>query len=348
MTEEPTRETPRPSGMRLRLRRKRAATEGATSLWLWTLKRVGQGLLTLVLVATIVFFATRILPSDPATMILGVEATQEQIEELRTALGLDKPVVTQFGDWVAGIAHGDFGTSITTPVPVIDLIVPRMINSFSLVLVAAAIGIPLAIVMGVFAAVYRDRAFDRFFMSLTMIVTALPGFVIGLLLVILFSTTVFRWLPAVVVVLPGVNPLHYPLQLVLLVTTLVLECLPQLGRLVRGSMIEILDSEYVQLARLKGARQRRVVFRHALPNAIVPGVQSSALTLSWLVGGIVVIEYLFSYPGLGSLLATSVSHRDLPVVQTIVLIFAAAYISFNILADLLTIVLTPRLRTGRH
>jgi len=319
---------------------------GRAALSWWVAMRVGQGLLTLAIVASIVFFAARILPSDPAKLILGVEATQQQLDDLREQLGLNKPVLQQYAEWIAGLARGDMGTSITTGAPVADLVLPRLINSGSLVLVAASIGIPLAILMGILAAVQRDRAFDHFFMYLTMLVTALPGFVIGLLLVIAFSTTLFRFLPAVVVVPPGENPLQYPAQLVLLVTTLVLECLPQLGRQVRGSMIEILDSEYVQLARLKGARKSRVVFRHALPNAIVPGVQASALVLAWLVGGIVVIEYLFSYPGLGSLLAASVTHRDLPVVQMIVLIFGAAYIGFNILADLLTILLTPRLRAG--
>jgi len=173
-----------------------------------------------------------------------------------------------------------------------------------------------------------------------------PEFVLGLILVILFSTTVFHVLPGVVLLAPGQNPLSHPRQLILPVTTLVLAVFPYLTRLVRGSVIDVYEAEYVRMARLKGVPERVVLRRHVLPNALVPAIQGAALTLAYLVGGIVVIEYLFNYPGLGSALTDAVSSRDLPVIQAIVLIFATAYIVFNLLGDLLTVYVTPRLRTA--
>ena len=191
----------------------------------------------------------------------------------------------------------------------------------------------------------RDRPFDHVSQIVLLVLTALPEFVIGLGLLLLLATSVFHALPAVALIPPGDSPFAHASELALPVMTLVLAVVPYLARLQRAAMIDVLDSEYVQMARLKGVRERTVIRRHALRNSVVPIIQGSALAMIYLTGGIVTIEYLFAYPGLGSALAAGVQSRDLPLVQAIVLLFAASYVLFNLLADVLTIAASPRLRT---
>jgi len=312
----------------------------------WVLRRLAFGLLTLLAVSILVFFATQALPGDAARAILGHTATVERVALLRHELGLDRPLVVQYVSWLSHVATGRLGDSLVARVPVTELIGHRLVNSAVLVFLAAIIALPLSVIAGAVAGSRRDRAFDHGVVTATLGLTAVPEFVLGLILVILFSTTVFHVLPGVVLLAPGQNPLSHPRQLILPVTTLVLAVFPYLTRLVRGSVIDVYEAEYVRMARLKGVPERVVLRRHVLPNALVPAIQGAALTLAYLVGGIVVIEYLFNYPGLGSALTDAVSSRDLPVIQAIVLIFATAYIVFNLLGDLLTVYVTPRLRTA--
>jgi peptide/nickel transport system permease protein len=310
------------------------------------LRRLGLGAVTLFLVSLLVFGTTQALPGDAARAMLGKEATPERLAALRAHLHLDQPVWEQYADWLGGIARGDFGQSLATEQPVMTLLAPRIGNSAFLVLVSALIAIPASLLVGVVSAVRRDRAIDHILTLASLIFAALPEFVIGIALVMLFATQVFHWLPAVAMVADD-EPIWRQLdQVVLPAIALDLAVIPYMGRIMRASMIEVLESEYVQMARLKGMPSRRVIVRHAVPNAIVPFVQVTALQLAWLAGGVVVIEFVFRYPGIGSALVDAVANRDLPVVQALALLIAALYVVLNTLADILTILLTPRLRTA--
>lgn len=311
----------------------------------WIARRLAVSILVLVGVSLLVFAATQALPSDPAVQILGRSAAPEQLEALRHELGLDRPLVSQYLHWAGDLLQGSLGDSLSTREAVSSIVGDRALNSFALVLLSALVAVPLALVIGTIGAVRRDRAFDHISQTALLVITAIPEFVVGLILLIVFSTTVLTWLPAVAIIPPGDSGFSHPKELVLPVATLVLVVLPYLTRLHRAVMVDVLASEYVQMARLKGLPERVVIRRHALRNALVPAVQGTALTLVYLTGSVVTIEYLFAYPGLGSALAAAVQGRDLPVVQGIVLLFAATYVVFNLVADVLTVLLSPRLRT---
>lgn len=310
------------------------------------LRRVGLGLLTLWLVSLMVFATTQALPGDAARAILGREATPERLAAVRERLHLDRPILTQYASWLANAAVGDFGKSLATEQPVSDLIGTRIGNSAFLVLVSGLIAVPLSLLLGVGAAVRRDRLFDHVFATVSLILAALPEFVIGISLILLLATQVFHFFPAVAM-LADDKPIWMQLdQVILPAITLDLAVIPYMSRIIRGSMIEVMESEYVQMAKLKGLSPRRVIWRHALPNAIVPFVQVTALQLAWLAGGVVVVEYVFRYPGIGQALVDAVANRDLPVVQALTLLVGAVYVLLNVVADIATILLTPRLRTA--
>jgi peptide/nickel transport system permease protein len=316
-------------------------------LLLWILRRALLSLLVLFGVSVLVFVATQALPGDPAVQILGHTASPDQLAALRQQLGLDKPLLSQYVHWLGNLLTGSLGQSLTSPQSVGSLLLDRGLASLALVLASALIAIPLAVVLGSIGAVRRDRLVDHGTQGIFLVLTALPEFVIGLGLLILLGTTVFKILPTVALIPSGGSAFTHPRELTLPVFTLVLAVLPYLTRLQRASMIDVLESEYIQMARLKGLPESLVVRRHALRNSLVPVVQGSALTLIYLTGGIVAIEYLFAYPGLGSALTTAVAGRDLPVVQAIVLLLASVYVVVNLVADLLTVLLVPRLRTRR-
>jgi len=221
----------------------------------------------------------------------------------------------------------------------------RLINSSVLVLCAAVLSIPLSIALGSWAALRREKAFDTISTNLMLLLAALPEFVVAVLLVILFATTVFHWLPAISSVPPGTRPWDDPQILVLPTVTLVIAVAPYVARIMRASMVEVLESDYVEMARLKGLPERTVLIRHALPNAIGPVFQVIAINLAYLAGGVVVIEYVFNYPGIGAGLQDAVVNHDLPVVQALAMLIAGVYVVLNLLADVATILVTPRLRT---
>ena len=324
------------------------APPSARSRWsgLWLIRRLGLGVVVLFVVSLIVFFATQALPADPARAILGREATPERLDALRAQLGLDRPILEQYIEWLGGALRLDFGTSLAADESVGSLLAGPLVNSLVLLLMAGGIAIPLSVLVGGVAAVRRDGPLDKSVLGALLLLTAVPEFVIGLVLVILFSTTVFTVLPAVALIPPGESPLGHVDELVLPVATLVLAVVPYLARLVRASMIDALGSDYVEMARMKGMPERIVMRRHAIPNALVPTVQASAIVLAYLLAGIVVVEFIFRYPGLGTELTEAVDARDVPVIQAVVLIFATGVVLFNVLADVLTVLLTPRLRTG--
>jgi peptide/nickel transport system permease protein len=309
-------------------------------------RRLALGVLTLWLVSLVVFAALLALPGDAATAILGKEATPDRVAALREQLHLNDSVISQYLHWIGGVLTGSFGTSAATQEPVSTLLSDRVGNSAFLVLVAALVAIPLSIAIGVWMAMRRDRAVDHIASTTTLVLAALPEFVIGIGLVLLFATSVFHWFPAVSLLGPGEKAWQAPKAVVLPAATLVLAVTPYISRIMRGSMVEVLESEYVTMARLKGLPERTVIWRHAVPNAIVPAIQVAALQLAWMAGGVVVVEFVFSYPGVGAALIDAVGNRDMPVVQTVTMLAAGVYVGLNLLADLATIVVTPKLRTA--
>ena len=314
-------------------------------MWGFILRRLLLGIVVLILVSILVFLATQALPGDPARAILGRSATPASLAALRRQLHLDQPVFTQYWTWITGLLHGNLGRSLAAQEPVSTLLAPKLVNSAVLVALAAVLSIPLSIAIGAWAAFRREKAFDQASSNLLLAAAALPEFVVGLVLVILFATTVLHVLPAVSTVPPGSRPWNDWLALVLPTLTLVIAVAPYVARIMRASMIEVLESDYVEMARLKGLPERTVLIRHALPNALGPVFQVIALNLAYLAGGIILIEVVFNYTGIGSATAEAVVNHDLPVIQALAILLAAVYVVLNLLADLATILVTPKLRT---
>jgi peptide/nickel transport system permease protein len=314
-------------------------------LWGFILRRLLLGIVVLILVSILVFLATQALPGDPARAILGRSATPASLAALRRQLHLDRPVIDQYWTWVTGLLHGNFGTSLAAQEPVSTLLAPKLVNSAVLVALAAVLSIPLSIAIGAYAALKREKSFDQASSNLLLALAALPEFVVGLVLVILFATTVTHVLPAVSTVPPGSRPWNNWLVLILPTITLVIAVAPYVARIMRASMIEVLESDYVEMARLKGLPERTVLIRHALPNALGPVFQVIALNLAYLAGGIIFIEVVFNYTGIGGAIAEAVRNHDLPVIQALAILIAAVYVVLNLLADVATILVTPKLRT---
>jgi peptide/nickel transport system permease protein len=314
-------------------------------LWGFILRRLLLGLIVLILVSVLVFLATQALPTDPARAILGRSATPASLAALRRQLHLDRPVIEQYWTWVTGLLHGNLGTSLAAQEPVSTLLAPKLVNSAVLVALAAVLSIPLSIAIGAYAALKREKAFDQASSNLLLALAALPEFVVGLVLVILFATTVLHVLPAVSTIPPGSRPWNNWLALILPTLALVIAVAPYVARIMRASMIEVLESDYVEMARLKGLPERTVLIRHALPNALGPVFQVIALNLAYLAGGIIFIEVVFNYTGVGGAIAEAVVNHDLPVIQALAMLIAAVYVILNLLADVATILVTPKLRT---
>jgi peptide/nickel transport system permease protein len=310
------------------------------------IRRIALGALTLVVVSLIIFAATQALPTDPAKALLGRNATPDSLHALREQLHLNRPVVDQYLSWAKGMLTLNPGTSVASGEPVTKVISDAIVNSAFLVLCSSLIAIPLALGIGIYAAIRRDRLFDTSSSLVLLTLAALPEFVVGIALVLLFATVVFSFLPPDALIPPGGRPWRHLRELVLPVATLSIAVTPYIARFMRASLIEVLESDYVEMARLKGLPEREVVLRHAIPNAIVPSIQAIALTLVYLAGGIVAVEFVFSYPGIGAKLVDSVNNRDVPIVQTVSLLIAAVYVVVNLLADIATILVSPRVRTS--
>jgi peptide/nickel transport system permease protein len=314
-------------------------------VWAFILRRLLLGIVVLILVSFLVFLATQALPGDPARAILGRSATPASLAALRRQLHLDQPVISQYWTWVTGLLHGNLGRSLAAQESVTTLLSPRLVNSAVLVAIAAVLSIPLSIAIGAWAAFKRERAFDAVSSNLLLALAALPEFVVAVVLVIFFATTVFHVLPAISTVPPGSRPWNNWSALVLPTLTLVIAVAPYVARIMRASMIEVLESDYIEMARLKGLPERTVLIRHALPNALGPVFQVIALNLAYLAGGIIVVEFVFNYTGIGSAIQEAVINHDLPVIQALAMLIAAVYVVLNLLADVATILVTPRLRT---
>jgi peptide/nickel transport system permease protein len=310
------------------------------------IRRLLLGLVTLLLVSIIVFAATQALPGDPARAILGRSATPDSLRALRAQLNLNHPAIVQYGDWLKGLVSGDLGRSLAAREPVTQVIGKRVENSAVLMLIAAVISIPLSIVIGAVTARRRDGPLDHTMSVGLLGLAALPEFVVAILLVVLLGTTVFQVLPAVSLIPPQDHAWQHPKELVLPALTLVIAVTPYISRIMRASMVEVLESDYVEMARLKGMPEGKVLWRHSVPNGIAPTIQAVALSLAYLAGGIVVVEYVFGYPGIGAAFVDAVANRDIPVVQALAILIAALYVILNVLADVATILVSPRLRTS--
>ena len=311
------------------------------------IRRILLGILILFLVSIVVFASTQALPGNAAQAILGRQATPARLKALTDQLHLNESAFAQYWHWLKGIVTGDLGISAATQQPVTTLISGPLANSAFLVAISALVAIPLSISLGVWMAVKRDKPTDHILSTSTLCLAALPDFVIGIGLILLLATKyVFRAFPAVSIIPPGEHAWNVPKVVVLPALTLIIAVTPYISRIMRASMIEVLHSDYVTMARLKGLSNQTVIWRHAVPNAIVPAIQVSALQLAYMAGGIVVVEYVFGYNGIGQQLATAVTNRDIPTVQALVMILGAVYVIVNLIADLLTIVVTPRLRTA--
>lgn len=308
------------------------------------IRRLALGLLTLVLVSGIVFVAVEALPGDSCTAYLGRMAQGKRLENCRRDFGLERPALTRYVEWTAAAVQGDLGISLKRNKPISGIIGPRLRNTLVLGLAATMIGVPIAVLLGIIAGLWRDRPVDLWVSTTAIFAMTIPEFVSATMLILIFSIWL-GWLPGIVTTPPNAPLFEFLSDIILPIVTLALVMTAHILRMVRTSVIDVMASDYIQMARLKGVPYWRMVFRHVLPNALLPTINLVALTIAWLLGGVVVIEVVFNYPGLGRLTINAIADRDLAMVQAIALILATIYVGLNLFADLLTLVVNPRLRT---
>jgi len=306
------------------------------------LQRLGLGLITLFVVSLIIFGAVEMLPGDLAEEILGQSATPETVAAFRRELGLDQPPVARYFDWLGGILSGDLGRSLASNREISELIGTRLSNTLFLAGLAAVISVPLALTLGVMAALYRNSFFDRAVNVVTLSSISFPEFFIAYIL-ILFLAVQNSWFPSISNIGASTAFWDQVYRTLLPALTLTAVVTAHMMRMTRAAIINLLASPYIEMARLKGVGPRRIIVHHALPNALAPVINVVALNLAYLVVGVVVVEVVFVYPGLGQLLVDSVAKRDVTVVQACSLVFAVTYILLNLLADVLSILSNPRL-----
>ncbi len=305
--------------------------------------RLAVGVLTLLIVSLVVYFLTSLLPGDAVQEQLGQEATPEAVAALRAQLGLDQPVYLRYLYWLGGLVTGNPGISLVNGMAVDEMIAGRLPNSLRLAAVAALVSVPLALTIGILSAMYRGSIFDRYSNMAAVFAVSVPEFLIATIAVLIFAVKL-GWLSAlsrdVNVETLGELVRVYAMPVLTLCCVLV----AQMARMTRSAVIDQLSSSYVEMAILKGARPIRVVLRHALPNAIGPIANAVALSLSYLLGGVVIVESIFNYPGVATLLVNGVITRDIPLVQACVMLFSLGFLVLVLLADLCAILSNPRLR----
>lgn len=305
--------------------------------------RVFTAALTLLLVSVVIFAMIEVLPGDVASRILGRDATQESLAQVRAQLHLNDPAVERYLGWLAGVVQGDFGLALTSKRPIVDILAPRIVNTLILSGIAFLLYLPLALVPALLQAVNRDRPIDHGFSTVTLVLLSTPDFLLSTLLLIAFVVLI-PVLPATSLVEPTTSFVGWVRALILPSVTLAIVMAVYAVRMLRDNLIEVLEAEYIRMAELKGLSKRAVLLRHALPNALVPTLNVTALNLGYLIGGVVIVEKVFSYPGFGGLLVDSLQLRDIPLIEATVLIAAAVYVGANLLADVGAILLNPRLR----
>ena len=309
-------------------------------------RRFVLAIVTLFIISLIVFLGVEALPGDAATSYLGQSATPESLDALRQEFGLYAPMHERYLTWLGGLLGGDLGQSMVRRIPVSEVIGYQFRNTIVLAVAAALVGIPLAIFLGVVAGLARDKWPDIFVSTSSIVGMTLPGFVTATILIYIFAIRL-EWFPAITMVPTDASIGELLPNIVLPIITLTFIMVAHILRMVRTNMIDVMTSDYVQMARLKGVPERQIVFRHALPNAMLPTINVVAITLAWLLGGVAVIETVFNYPGIGKLMVNSITDRDFPTIMAIAIVLAIVYITVNLAADLLTLVLNPRLRTAR-
>ncbi len=305
--------------------------------------RVFTAALTLLLVSAVIFAMIEVLPGDVASRILGRDATQESLAQVRAQLNLNDPAIERYLEWLAGVVQGDFGLALTSKRPIVDILAPRIVNTLILSGIAFLLYLPLALVPALLQAVNRDRPIDHGFSTVTLVLLSTPDFLLSTLLLIAFVVLI-PVLPATSLVEPTTSFVGWVRALILPSVTLAIVMAVYAVRMLRDNLIEVLEAEYIRMAELKGLSKRAVLLRHALPNALVPTLNVTALNLGYLIGGVVIVEKVFSYPGFGGLLVDSLQLRDIPLIEATVLIAAAVYVGANLLADVGAILLNPRLR----
>ena len=308
------------------------------------LQRLILLVVVLLIVSVLTFAIVNVLPGDVANAILGDLGTPAQVVALRKQMGLDLPLATRYGAWIIGLLHGDFGRSLQFDVPIGPMLLGRLRNSAILGALTLLIAVPTSVLLGVLAGVRQGHATDRVVSGFAIAAFSLPEYVIGLTLILVFS---IWWpiLPGSSLMDPSVDPLSRPIALVLPVAVLVLGMQAYLSQITRAGMIHAMESAYVRTAILKGLPHWVVVLKHALPNVLLPTLSEIGMSFGYVLGGIVVVETLFSYAGLGQMMVNAVEHRDVPVVEASVLVTAVAYGVGNLLADVASILLSPRLRS---
>ena len=310
------------------------------------IKRVAMGFLTIIVISVLIFVGVEALPGDLATAILGQEATPETVAAFRKELKLDLPPHVRYFAWLGDFLKGDLGTSLANRRPVAELITWRFENTLFLAASAAVVAVPVAIILGILAALYRNTLFDKIISMVTLSTISFPEFFVAYILIALLSVHL--------IIFPSISNINDQMSfwqkiysIVLPSLTLTLVVVAHMMRQTRAAIINILASPFIEMANLKGIKRLRIIVLHAFPNALSPVINVVALNLAYLVVGVVIVEVVFVYPGLGQLLVDSVSKRDIPVVQASGLVFAAVYVSLNLLADVLSILTNPRMRNPR-
>ena len=306
--------------------------------------RIGLGLITLFIVSLITFIGVEVLPGDACTAYLEREAFGAQLEACIKRLGLDIPSYERYISWAYNAIQGNFGYSLSGEMPINEVLGPRVKNSLVLASAAIIIGIPIALILGIITALWRDKFPDIIISTIAIFSMTIPEFISATLLILVVAIWL-EWLPGIVIVSTDATFLELLPNIILPVIAIAMIMTAHMARMVRSSVIQVMASDYVQMAILKGVPYWKMVFKHVLPNALLPAINVVALTIAWLLGGVVVTEVVFNYPGLGRLVIESISNRDLPVVQALAIILASIYVSINLIADLMTLMLNPRLKS---
>jgi len=307
------------------------------------LKRIFSALITLLIVSALIYGFLEMLPGDVATRMLGRTATPETLANLREQLGLNEPALKRYFLWLYNIFQGDFGTALTSKRPITEILAPKIFNTLILSGCAFILYLPLSFITALLQAYYKNKNIDISLSIITLIILSLPDFIIGTIMIIVF-VVVFPIFPAISLVGEYSDLSEWFMALVMPSITLALVMSVYAVRMLRDNLIEVLDSEYIFMAKLKGLSKSTVLIKHALPNAIIPTLNITALNLGFLIGGVVIVEKIFTFPGFGNLLIDSIKFRDLPLVEATILIAAAFYIFANLLTDILSIIFNPKLR----
>ena len=315
-------------------------------MWLVVVRRLGLGVITLWVVSVLVFAGTELLPGDVAEAILGQSATPEAVAAIREQLNLDRPAVVRYLDWLGNLLRGDLGMSLAADLPISEMISGRLKNTLILAALTAALAVPLSVALGLAAAMFPGGRVDRFVTVSTLFLLSVPEFFIAATLVLIFAVHL-HWLPAITYATEYESLWQLVKSLALPILTLTTSVVAHMARMTRAAIINVMTSPYIEMAILKGVPRARIVLRHALLNAVGPVVNVVALNLAYLIGGVTIVETVFSYPGLAKLMVDAVARRDMPLVQACAMIFCSAYIILILIADVLAILANPRLRHAK-